>query len=202
MNDLSISVVPIAEEHAEGFRRCLDAVARERAYLGFLEAPALERIRGFVCANIAGDLPQFVAVCGGEVVGWCDVSPEELPGFTHCGRLGMGVRMDCRRRGVGKRLLKAALEKAKAKGIERIELEVYASNRAAISLYERSGFVSEGVKRKGRKLDGRYDDVVFMAKWIGDPEPPPADPRGGGEGGGGKGRTDRRNRGCARRVRL
>ena len=165
-----ISIVPIGEQHIEGFRRCLDAVARERLFLGFLEAPPLERIRSFVETNITEDLPQFVAVHKDEVVGWCDISPEELPGFTHCGRLGMGVRKDWRRKGAGRRLLKAALDKAKAKGMERIELEVYASNSAAILLYERAGFQTEGVKRKGRKLDGRYDDVVFMAMWIGGPE--------------------------------
>ena len=169
MNDSEISIVPIAEEHMEGFRRCLDSVARERMYLGFLEAPAPEKIRAFVADNISADLPQFVAVCKGEVVGWCDISPEELPGFTHCGRLGMGVRKEWRRKGAGRRLLRAAVDKAKAKGMERIELEVYASNRAAIALYEQEGFRTEGVKRRGRKLDGRYDDVVFMAKWIGGP---------------------------------
>lgn len=170
--DTSISVVPIGIQHIDGFRRCLDAVARERLHLGFLEAPPLERIRTFVETNIAEDLPQFVAVRDGEVVGWCDISPEELPGFTHCGHLGMGVRKEWRRKGAGRRLLQATVEKAKAKGLERIELEVYASNRAAIALYEQEGFRTEGVKRRGRKLDGRYDDVVFMANWIGETEPP------------------------------
>jgi ribosomal protein S18 acetylase RimI-like enzyme len=164
MSDPSMSVVPIAEEHIEGFHRCLDSVARERLYLGFLEAPALEAVRTFVISHISGDLPQFVALGNGDVIGWCDISPEALPGFTHCGRLGMGVRKEWRRKGAGRKLLKAALEKAGAKGIERIELEVYASNRAAIALYEQAGFLVEGIKRKGRKLDGTYDDVIFMAK--------------------------------------
>jgi ribosomal protein S18 acetylase RimI-like enzyme len=158
-----ISVVPIAEEHIEGFHRCLDSVARERIHLGFLEAPSLERIRGFVSDNIVRDLPQFVAVRGSEVVGWSDISPEELTGFTHCGRLGMGVRKEYRRKGLGRRLLEAALDKARAKGLERIELEVYASNAPAVALYQRAGFTVEGMKKNGRKLDGAYDDVVCMA---------------------------------------
>jgi hypothetical protein len=32
-------VVPIAEEHIDGFRAGLDAVAQERRYLLFLQAP-------------------------------------------------------------------------------------------------------------------------------------------------------------------
>ena len=49
-------------------------------------------------------------------------------------------------------------------GIERVELTVYVSNKRAIRLYESVGFVREGVKRKGRKLDGVYEDVLMMAK--------------------------------------
>jgi RimJ/RimL family protein N-acetyltransferase len=50
--------------------------------------------------------------------------------------------------------------------LERIELEVYGSNESAIRFYERTGFVVEGVKKKGRKLDGEYDDLVQMAVFI------------------------------------
>ena len=38
-----------------------------------------------------------------------------------------------------------------------------ASNTAAIALYRALGFVTEGTKRRARKLDGEYDDNVVMA---------------------------------------
>jgi ribosomal protein S18 acetylase RimI-like enzyme len=161
-----VVVRPVAETDVEGFHACLDAVAGERAYLGFIEGPPLEKTRSFILENISLDIPQFVAVRQGEVVGWCDVSPETLPGFTHCGRLGMGVRKEFRGRGLGRKLLEAALQKAKARGLERIELEVFASNRAAIELYTSSGFVAEGIRTRGRKLDGEYEDVIFMVKFL------------------------------------
>jgi RimJ/RimL family protein N-acetyltransferase len=40
---------------------------------------------------------------------------------------------------------------------------VFGSNVSAIALYERLGFVRDGVKRNARKLDGDYDDVVMMS---------------------------------------
>jgi RimJ/RimL family protein N-acetyltransferase len=40
---------------------------------------------------------------------------------------------------------------------------VFASNTRAFALYERLGFVREGLKRRARKLDGGYDDDVLMA---------------------------------------
>ena len=36
-------------------------------------------------------------------------------------------------------------------------------NLAAIALYEKFGFESEGVQRNAFKVDGRYHDLVMMA---------------------------------------
>jgi len=169
MNDvvaLTVRVLPISEEYIEGFHQCLDAVARERRYLAFLQAPPLESAREFVLSNIAKGVLQFVAIHGAEVIGWCDITPLEWGGFTHCGRLGMGVRADWRGRGIGRRLIMATLQGAREKGLERVELEVFASNRPAIRLYESLGFVVEGIKRRGRKLDGAYDDVLEMTLFL------------------------------------
>jgi ribosomal protein S18 acetylase RimI-like enzyme len=159
-------IIPISEDYIESYHQCLDSVARERRYLAFLEAFPLEASREFVRTNIANDVPQFVAIKDGEVIGWCDISPLRFPGMTHCGRLGMGVRNGFRGLGIGEKLIRQTIAKAKEKGLERIELEVFASNQPAIRLYEKVGFVVEGVKKKARKLDGIYDDILDMALFI------------------------------------
>ncbi len=162
----TVEILPVAAEHIESFHRCLDSVARERRFLGFVEAPPLESTKAFVLSNLANDAPQFVAVSGSEVIGWCDISPLELEGFRHRGRLGMGVHKSYRRLGIGQRLMARAIEKAREKGLERIELAVFASNTPAIKLYEKMGFVTEGVKKSARKIDGSYDDIVDMVLFI------------------------------------
>lgn len=111
-----IQIVPIGENHIESYHKCLDSVARERLYLAFMEAPPLKSTQEFVLSNIARGVPQYVAVRGGKVVGWCDISPMRLKGFTHCGRLGMGVHRDYRGRGLGHRLVTQTIAKAKKKG--------------------------------------------------------------------------------------
>jgi ribosomal protein S18 acetylase RimI-like enzyme len=126
----------------------------------------MESSERFVLSNIENDVAQFVALKGDEVLGWCDIVPSKREGFTHCGTLGMGVHKDYRRRGIGTRLLERTIEEAKARGIERVELEVFALNTPAINLYEKWGFVQEGVKRKARKIDGVYDDVIGMVLFI------------------------------------
>ncbi|HZP67048.1 MAG TPA: GNAT family N-acetyltransferase [Rudaea sp.] len=160
---MTIAIVPIDEAHVEGFHACLDAVAREKKFLAQIEAPPLERIRGFVRESVASDVAQFVALDGSRVVGWCDVFPAWAETVKHCGTLGMGLLPDYRGRGIGKDLLTACLAKARDNGITRVELEVRADNQRALNLYERMGFVREAVKRRGMRFDGVYFDSIQMS---------------------------------------
>jgi ribosomal protein S18 acetylase RimI-like enzyme len=75
----------------------------------------------------------------------------------------MGLLPEYRAQGLGRKLAERAISDARARGITRIELEVFSSNTRAICFYERLGFVHEGVKRNARQLDGGYDDLVLMA---------------------------------------
>ncbi len=156
-------ILPIALEHIAGFREALGAVARERAWLAHLDTPSLAWATDFVTNNVAQDHVQFVAVEAGTVVGWCDILPNPRPGFQHSGSVGMGVLRAWRGQGLGEALLAACIEKASAKGLTRIELEVYADNAPAIALYRKLGFVEEGLKRRARVLDGRVQDLLVMA---------------------------------------
>jgi ribosomal protein S18 acetylase RimI-like enzyme len=158
-----IRIESISEAFIESYRQCLDSVARERKYLAFVEAPTIYSTRSFVLSNISKNVPQFIAIREDEVIGWCDILPNGMEGFMHCGRLGMGVQKEFRRQGIGRKLSEQTISEAREQGLERIELEVLASNTPAISLYEKLGFQVEGVKKNARKLDGIFDDLVEMA---------------------------------------
>jgi RimJ/RimL family protein N-acetyltransferase len=148
----------------EGASRCVDVVARERAYIGFLEGPALEQSRSFWTPLIEQNLPFIVAVDGVTVVGWCDVVPVPRPIFAHVGTLGMGLLPDYRGQGVGTRLMALAVEASRASGLERVELAVFADNHRARRLYEKMGFTIDGTRTRRAKIDGRYRDEVLMAR--------------------------------------
>lgn len=160
-----IRILPTTtDEHVEGFSRAVDTVARERRYLGMVEGPPVEVSRAFVAHMLGGGGVHLVAVdSDGRVVGWCDIERRGAEGFRHVGRLGIGLLEAARGRGLGRRLMWEAVEAARRHGIERVELEVFASNARAIALYESLGFQREGLKRRVRKLDGVYDDDVLMA---------------------------------------
>ena len=157
-----VTIVPIAPHHAAGFHACLDVVAREQRYLAQLEAPPLARVEAFVQENAANDAAQFVALDDGRVVGWADVLPEWPVALAHCGSLGMGLLPAYRGQGLGEALLRACIAKAWARGLTRIELAARADNLRAIRLYERLGFVHEGVKRRGMRFGTAYHDTVVL----------------------------------------
>lgn len=51
--------------------------------------------------------------------------------------------------------------------IDRVYLEVFATNANAIQLYRKLGFVEEGVRSKDIKLGpGRYMDTMTMGKFM------------------------------------
>ena len=161
---MAFDVVPIAGRHIDGFRATLDAVARERRYLYFLEAPALDDARKFVRNSIAKRYPHLVALEDGKVIGWSDVLPVDLrPLRAHTGTLGIGVLAQWRGRGIGSALLRETLNRARDFGFTRVELVYRAGNSRAGRLYERFGFVREGVQRNAVRLDGTYEDVICMA---------------------------------------
>jgi RimJ/RimL family protein N-acetyltransferase len=71
-------------------------------------------------------------------------------------------------RGIGQRLLDAAVAETRARGARRLRLRVLGPNAAARRLYEACGFVVEGVLREEFLLDGRYVDDVLMALTLSD----------------------------------
>jgi len=69
------------------------------------------------------------------------------------------------RQGIGSRLLAAVLEVADNwMNLRRVELTVYADNQAAIGLYRKFGFETEGQLRDYAVRDGGYVDVLSMAR--------------------------------------
>jgi RimJ/RimL family protein N-acetyltransferase len=160
---MTVDIAPIAPEHIDGYHRAVDAVARERRYLTLLEAFPLLETRAFVLGLIEKGDPMFVALANGEVVGWCDIQRHPFPTHSHRGTLGMGIIPRYRGHGIGARLIDETLKRAFASGLVRVEFSVRADNLRALRLYEKFGFVREGVLRDAVFVDDEFHDAITMA---------------------------------------
>lgn len=71
-----------------------------------------------------------------------------------------------RGQGAGRLLLDEAVAWARSQRIEKLCLDVFASNRAAVALYRSAGFVEDGRQRRQFKIRGRYVDGMGMALFL------------------------------------
>jgi RimJ/RimL family protein N-acetyltransferase len=162
-----VKIRPVQLADAASLRATITEVAQEKWFLATVTGFSAEQTLEFLRAAVEGSLPMVVAVSADEVVGWCDIIPGSPDkGFAHVGRLGMGLRREWRGQGLGRGLMDACLLLARGAAIEKVELEVFADNAPARRLYNTLGFTQEGVKVRARKIEGRYQDLVQMARWI------------------------------------
>lgn len=75
---------------------------------------------------------------------------------------GMYVRSDARKAGVGRQLVEAVIDHARAH-VEVIQLSVISDNEPARRLYAGLGFVEYGLEKDSLKQNGRYYDEILMA---------------------------------------
>ena len=107
----------------------------------------------------------IVAVHQGEVVGSAALIGMDAPRFKHVALLGIGVREDMQGSGAGSLLMHTLMKLADEElGLVRVELDVSCHNTHAIRLYERHGFVKEGVMKKETFVRGQYRDSFAMGR--------------------------------------
>ncbi|WP_410570844.1 GNAT family N-acetyltransferase [Amycolatopsis sp. cmx-4-61] len=77
---------------------------------------------------------------------------------------GLAVDPDRRRLGIARQLVEAAVAEARRRGARKVTLRVLGPNAGARRVYERCGFVVEGVLRGEFRIDGTDIDDVLMAR--------------------------------------
>jgi ribosomal protein S18 acetylase RimI-like enzyme len=101
---------------------------------------------------------------GQRLVGAIGCEREARLKVRHIGHIvGMMVRAEARRRGVGQALLDACIAEARRCGLEMLTLTVTAANRGAVQLYEQRGFAPYGTLRRAIKVGSAYHDKLHMA---------------------------------------
>ena len=102
--------------------------------------------------------PVFKAmIVDGEIAGYAIIDTQILPESE---LFNIAVAPEYRGKGLSKMLMDSVLEDAQKRGAETVLLEVRASNTAAIGLYEKYGFVQNGV-RKGYYSCPKEDAILM-----------------------------------------
>jgi putative acetyltransferase len=108
---------------------------------------------------------ELVAVIENRVVGHLGLMLNHTPRKKHSASFGICVHADFHARGIGSALMAEMIHLADDwLNLVRIELSVASDNAPAIALYEKFGFVSEGVAKCDIFRDGQYSDSTKMAR--------------------------------------
>ncbi len=106
----------------------------------------------------------LVAEKDGHIVGHAFLEIFPLQSLRHVAQLNIGVHKGYQEQGIGTQLMEKLIEWAKQSGkVEKIELNVRASNTRAIALYKKLGFNVEGRLKNRVKVGIQYIDDILMA---------------------------------------
>lgn len=105
----------------------------------------------------------LVAEADAEVVGNVLVSVERGVATEHIGVLSIVVADGWRDVGIGSELVAAAQRWTAERGLRKLSLGVFPDNDRAIAVYERRGFVREGLRRMQYRAGDRFRDELLMA---------------------------------------
>lgn len=108
----------------------------------------------------------FVTEVDGKVVGMVGLHIGRGPKRSHTATLGIIIHDDYQHQGFGTKLMEKALELGDNwLNLKRIELGVFTENEAAIALYKKFGFITEGTKKMVYFSNGSYKDEYIMARY-------------------------------------
>lgn len=115
-------------------------------------------------ARHGGLYPVLVAVERNEVVAWGALSPfHPRAAYRFSVEDSVYVRHDCLRRGLGRALLQALLEEARALGHHTVIALISADKTGSVALHEELGFVPVGrVQQAGYKFEQWLDLALLQ----------------------------------------
>ncbi|KPF43307.1 GNAT family N-acetyltransferase [Rhizobium sp. AAP43] len=123
----------------------------------------LDNRRAWLEARRARGFPVLIADVGGVVAGYASYGDwRAFDGFRHSVEHSVYVEKNHHGRGLGRALMQALIEEARAGNIHVMIAAIEAGNRGSIALHEKLGFRHVGTHREVGQKFGRWLDLTMM----------------------------------------
>ncbi|MEA2333134.1 MAG: hypothetical protein QOH58_3272 [Thermoleophilaceae bacterium] len=112
-------------------------------------------------------LPLLVAEEDGRVLGWARIlAYSHRAAYAGVGEVSVYVDGAARGRGIGRRLLEAAQERARELGYWKLVGKLFTDNVASAALMRSCGWRDVGLHRRHGSLDGHWRDVLVVERLL------------------------------------
>ncbi|MDD3071099.1 MAG: GNAT family protein [Methanoculleus horonobensis] len=159
----NVSFEPARESDIERLNRIVNEpdVAR---YLDLIPPVPLEKTQAFFSSMQAIRAFLWCIVVDKETIGCVGLIPEEEgTKLAHGATIFIYLERPYWGRGIGDRAVSFALSEAEGR-FERVEALIVEENARSLGLFEKHGFVREGIKRKAFRCGETYSNLVLTAK--------------------------------------
>jgi RimJ/RimL family protein N-acetyltransferase len=161
-NGEEIIMRPVVKQDAEEIIKSAEIIIAEGKYLQKEEPRSLLEEISFI-QQVSQLNNMYTAVeREGKVVGVARILRGELEMKKHTGVFRTWIHPDSQGLGIGKEIMNYTLRWGKGNELHKIWLTVFSSNEKAVNVYEKVGFIKEGTLRDQVKVNGKYEDEIYM----------------------------------------
>jgi RimJ/RimL family protein N-acetyltransferase len=163
---------PARPTDGRGLARLFAEVRREGRWLITTPGAVSEPSEAFWISEMirANEHLVLAAEADGTVVGNILVTVDRGVATEHIGVLSITIADGWREVGIGSEMMAAAQRWATDRGLRKLSLGVFPDNERAIAVYEKAGFVREGLRREQYRIGDVFRDEVLMAWFPPQPE--------------------------------
>jgi hypothetical protein len=161
-----IVVRRVTRRDIDGIARLWQALADERRYIATDRVTVEQKNRWVKSIHDRGVLWLLAEMDGGLVGSLSLARHRDSEKTKHVRNLAMGVAREFRGMGVGTALMDYGVRWARQRKVKKIVLSVFSTNRKAIALYEKFGFVTEGTRKEQFLIHGKYVDEIMMGRFM------------------------------------
>ena len=168
MLDETISIRSISEYDAKAFLTLLRKLDDQTSFMliapGERKTNEIEMKHTLNAISSAENKTIFIAETDESPIGYIGVYGGDYERNRRTAYIVIGILSNFRGMGIGTRLFKEVEDWADKKRLHRLELTVMSHNHHAVRLYQKAGFMIEGIRKDALLLNGRYSDEYYMAK--------------------------------------
>jgi ribosomal protein S18 acetylase RimI-like enzyme len=164
---MEISIRKATINDAKAISNIWEIISNERIYSAVNKPFTVDQERGYI-KGLSVREAVFIALIKNQVIGFqtLDQWSKVTDSFNHVGTIGTFIRPEYRSKGVGKKLMDFTLNFARENNYEKFVVYVRSNNITAQKFYRKLGFVTCGILTNQVKINGDYDDEIFMELYL------------------------------------